>query len=135
MRKSRVYSVLQDTSIQKQAKEAGLKNPFKGPSRYEKEDAQTFYGREKEQGDLLRVISQNTLTLLYSKSGVGKSSIINAGIIPKLRKLQTYFPVYIRVSDKMIDENVNNYALAIINTIKREAQKNGIEIQTDYINS
>ncbi len=53
---------------------------------YEEEDARFFFGRETE----CRVIAANLraaqLTLLYGESGVGKSSILRAGVVPVLKE-------------------------------------------------
>ncbi|HEY0079010.1 MAG TPA: WD40 repeat domain-containing protein [Pyrinomonadaceae bacterium] len=60
------------------------KNPFKGLRPYEQEDRGKLFGRDK---DLIlmkdRIFSAST-TLLFAGSGVGKTSFLNAKIIPEL---------------------------------------------------
>lgn len=61
------------------------------------EDAQAFFhGRDQETAEFLRLIKRETLTVLFGQSGLGKSSLLNAGLFPRLRK-EDYFPVYIRL--------------------------------------
>jgi WD40 repeat protein len=61
------------------------------------EEAQAFFnGRDAEVGDLLRLIRRDTLTVLFGQSGLGKSSLINAGASPRLRA-EDYFPIYLRL--------------------------------------
>lgn len=72
-----------------------IKNPFKGPKSYEENDSFSFYGREEETAEVFQLIRLNTLTLLYSQSGIGKSSLLRAGIMPVLRH-NDYLPIYIR---------------------------------------
>ena len=45
-----------------------------------------FYGREKEVENLLQILQKDKLVTLIGSSGSGKSSLINAGLIPRLEK-------------------------------------------------
>ncbi len=44
-----------------------------------------FFGREDDIIQLHNLIRNNKRILLYSKSGIGKSSLLNAGVVPKLQ--------------------------------------------------
>lgn len=57
---------------------------YPGAQPFAKEQKGIFYGREKDVKKIIDIISIEDLFVLYSKSGVGKSSILNAAIIPKL---------------------------------------------------
>ena len=59
-------------------------NPWPGPIPYSIDADYLFCGREDESNELAELISGNVLVTLYGKSGVGKTSIINKGVIPKL---------------------------------------------------
>lgn len=59
-------------------------NPWKGLDSYKESDR--IYGRDEEIEILFSRIEYNTQTVVYSRSGIGKSSIINAGIFPKARR-------------------------------------------------
>ncbi|MEO6843756.1 MAG: hypothetical protein ABI184_01215, partial [Ginsengibacter sp.] len=77
-------------------------NPFKGPSSYE--DGDKFYGRENEIKELTGLIKNETLTLIFSRSGTGKSSLIKAGIFPALKAEYEFFPIYIHLNDGAVKE-------------------------------
>ena len=62
------------------------KNTLKGLLPYQEEDHFSFYGREKEVENLLQIIQKNKLITLTGVSGSGKTSLINAGLIPRLKK-------------------------------------------------
>jgi hypothetical protein len=57
---------------------------YVGPRPYEESNASIFFGREREARDLLSLIIANPLLLIYAPSGAGKTSLINARLIPML---------------------------------------------------
>ena len=54
--------------------------PYVGLTPFTESDAPFFFGREKERRIISANLQASRLTLLYGASGVGKSSIIRAGI-------------------------------------------------------
>lgn len=56
------------------------KNPWLGLQSYSEEE--TIYGRDNDIQELTQCVLGDKETLLYGKSGIGKSSILNAGVIP-----------------------------------------------------
>src|SRR5262249_28209422 len=58
----------------------------------------TFFGRERESADLANKILANRLVVVYAKSGLGKTSLLNAGVAQRLRSEQ-YLPLVVRVND------------------------------------
>lgn len=68
-------------------------NPYVGPRTFEEQDAPFFFGRERESRELLSLVISEPIVLFYSQSGAGKSSLINARLIPSLRAEEFYvFP-------------------------------------------
>ncbi|MGZ8846347.1 MAG: nSTAND1 domain-containing NTPase [Pyrinomonadaceae bacterium] len=61
--------------------------PYKGLMPYTKEDEPFFFGRTRERDLIAANLMASRLTLLYGPSGVGKSSVINAGVVPQLQEL------------------------------------------------
>ncbi|MDX2066945.1 MAG: SUMF1/EgtB/PvdO family nonheme iron enzyme [Haliscomenobacter sp.] len=55
-----------------------------------------FYGRDQEIQDLYRLIRREALVVLYGKSGLGKSSLLNAGILPRCQKEGEFEPLVIK---------------------------------------
>lgn len=66
---------------------ASLLSPYKGLIPYSEEDAQFFFGREELRDNILASMQAFRLTLLYGASGVGKSSVLRAGMVHRLRQL------------------------------------------------
>jgi hypothetical protein len=60
------------------------KCPYIGLSHYSEEDAEFFFGREKDTSLIIANLFAARLTLLYGASGVGKSSILHAGVVHQL---------------------------------------------------
>ncbi|HYW43091.1 MAG TPA: WD40 repeat domain-containing protein [Bryobacteraceae bacterium] len=63
---------------------AEFASPYVGPQPFQPEQASLFFGRDKEAGDLLSLVTAHGEVLMYAPSGAGKSSLLNAGLIPLL---------------------------------------------------
>ena len=59
------------------------RNPYIGPRAFQ--DGETLYGRDREVKKLLNLLIAERIVLLYSPSGAGKTSLIQAALIPELR--------------------------------------------------
>ncbi|MEY2853388.1 MAG: hypothetical protein RL030_520 [Pseudomonadota bacterium] len=70
--------------------------PWIGLASFTEESRRYFHGREDEVAELARRVQRKLLTVLFGQSGLGKTSILRAGLAPKLRD-QGYCPVYVRV--------------------------------------
>jgi WD40 repeat protein len=62
------------------------KSPYVGPTEFTHNDADRFFGRSREITELSTLVIAYPLTLLYAKSGAGKSSLVKAGLIPELER-------------------------------------------------
>jgi len=71
-------------------------HPWLGLDSFSEETRAYFYGREEEVGELSRRVQRKLLTILFGQSGLGKTSILRAGIVPRLRPMG-YCPVYVRI--------------------------------------
>ncbi|MCP4655831.1 MAG: hypothetical protein GY856_10475 [bacterium] len=60
-------------------------NPYVGPSAFRPDQGNLFFGREREAKKLLALVSSEKAALFYAPSGAGKTSLINARLIPALR--------------------------------------------------
>lgn len=60
-------------------------SPYQGLVPYSEADAPFFFGREKETRLIIANLFGSPLTLLYGASGVGKSSVLRAGVAHQLR--------------------------------------------------
>ena len=61
-------------------------SPYQGLQPYAERDAPYFFGRDAERTILAANLMAAKLTLVYGASGVGKSSVLRAGVIHQLRE-------------------------------------------------
>jgi tetratricopeptide (TPR) repeat protein len=71
-------------------------NPWPGLSTFTEEQSAFFFGRDEEVRELLRRVERKLLTVLFGQSGLGKSSLLQAGVFPRLRT-EGYCPIYVRL--------------------------------------
>jgi len=71
-------------------------NPWPGLATFTEEQSALFFGRDEEIRDLTRRAEGSALTVLFGQSGLGKSSLLQAGVFPRLRT-RGYWPVYVRL--------------------------------------
>lgn len=62
-----------------------ISNPFVGLQAYSRKNSADFFGREKEVENLLQILQKNKLLTLSGDTGSGKTSFINARLIPRLQ--------------------------------------------------
>lgn len=102
------------------------KNPWLGLASYEEpkgSDNYLFCGRDQETLDMVRLIDNKLFTTLYGSSGIGKTSLLKAGVTPILRR-KGYYPIYVRLSQE--GKNIS-YAETIVQKIK----KSGLDEKSD----
>lgn len=61
--------------------------PYVGPRPFAEADRGLFFGRTAEAQHIVSLIVAHPVVLLYARSGAGKSSLVNAEVIPRLRCL------------------------------------------------
>jgi serine phosphatase RsbU (regulator of sigma subunit) len=71
-------------------------HPWPGLLSFTERDREFFFGRDDEVEELLGLITNYRLSVLYGASGLGKSSLLNAGLFPRLRA-RNYLPVRVRL--------------------------------------
>ena len=70
--------------------------PWLGLDSFSEDTRGFFHGRDDEIAELGRRVRRKRLTVLFGQSGLGKTSILRAGVVPRLRD-EGYCPVYIRI--------------------------------------
>lgn len=110
-----------------------MKNPWLALSTYEEKDKFRFKGRDKDTEAMLTMLQQNESVVCYAASGDGKSSLINAGICPKVRQLGLFPVKIIFTSDEYASENVPDFDKLILGKIdyriKLFAEQYGYELE------
>jgi hypothetical protein len=72
-------------------------HPWPGLVAFNEDARNFFFGREEEEGELMRRIRREVATLLFGESGLGKTSLLQAGLAPRLRE-QGLVPLLMRLS-------------------------------------
>ena len=70
-------------------------NPYRGLLDYRLGDAARFFGRATATRRLMDCLRRGPLTVLHAESGAGKSSLLQAGLAPRLLA-QGHLPLYVR---------------------------------------
>jgi tetratricopeptide (TPR) repeat protein len=89
------------------AEEPHPTSPYKGLVPYTEEDARFFFGRDIEREIIISNLRGSRLTLLYGASGVGKSSVLQAGVVYHLRQL---------ACENLKDDGFPEFAVALFST-------------------
>lgn len=61
-------------------------NPYVGLRPFREEEAEVFFGREQQVADLQEILVREQFATVIGTSGCGKSSVLEAGLFPKLRR-------------------------------------------------
>ncbi len=97
-------------------------NPWPGLSAFDESAERFFNGRREESAALRRLVIQAPLTVLFGASGLGKTSLMQAGLFPLLRK--DVLPVYVRLDPRDRDAPLIEQVKA---TLAAEISKRGVE--------
>lgn len=100
-----------DDIFSRSRKESDLKGkviglPFKFLDSYTREDKNIFFGRDNETDEVFRKFYTGKLLLVYGRSGTGKSSLINCGLISRIPE-EDLFAISIRCGKKAYDNLVS----------------------------
>lgn len=97
-------------------------NPWPGLGAFSETARSYFNGRDRESAALLRLVSQEQLTVLFGASGLGKTSLLQAGLFPKIR--QQMLPVYVRLN---FDQVTNPLIEQVQAALEAEVEKHGVD--------
>ena len=79
--------------------------PYRGLRPYTEAEAPFFFGREAEEEIIAANVLAARLTLVYGPSGVGKSSVLLAGVVNSLRE---------RSRENLADEDAAGFAVVVV---------------------
>jgi formylglycine-generating enzyme required for sulfatase activity len=85
---AKIVAALQAREVAKPPEPWRAINPYRGLVALEEQDADFFFGRESETGEIIDKIiaAPGRLIALVGNSGVGKSSLVQAGVIGSLKR-------------------------------------------------
>ena len=110
-----------------EATSTGNENPYVGPRPFTQRERNLFFGRDREANDLIPLVISERLVLFYAQSGAGKSSLINARLIPMLLERDFIVLPVARVSgQEMEGEDVENiFVYNLLASLEKGEDKNG----------
>jgi hypothetical protein len=92
-------------------------NPYVGPRSFKAGD--TLYGRDRELSQLASLLIAERIVLLHSPSGAGKTSLIQAGLIPQLKEDFNILPM-VRVNSNPQIGGANRYILSTLLSLEED---------------
>ena len=108
-------------------------NRYPGTRPFEEKDRSLFFGRNEDISRLSKQIRLEPLLVLFGKSGLGKSSLLNAGILPAMKESGNVLPISIRLGFSTADNE--NAATVFLNKIAPQLSFNNAlwnKLATDY---
>jgi WD40 repeat protein len=72
-------------------------NPYRGLEPFTTRDAGLFFGRDSDIAELTERVGRQPVVLVVGPSGVGKSSLLQAGLIPALEREQQWSVAVVRL--------------------------------------
>jgi hypothetical protein len=105
-------SLLGEGSDKKQPPVPFPDRPYKGLKPFAAADQPFFFGRERETPHLSDLVRAHRLVILYGASGTGKTSLIQAGLVPWLERDQ---PPYTVVTARALGDPIQAIRVAVTN--------------------
>jgi HEAT repeat protein len=98
--------------------------PYKGLQPYTETDKDNFFGREAEKRILIDKILTHKLTFLFAASGVGKSSLLRAAVLPELKQpgRMDREPLDVIYYNDWVDNPLNSLKKFIVDDLKAKGQ-------------
>ena len=103
-----------------------LKRRYPGVSPFTERQKNIFYGRDNDIKKLHKLISLRNQVLVYAKSGIGKTSLLNAGVLPKLEQKFNIIKIRFNAYDKQNFVSPTNKVISNIKNKFEETDKQTI---------
>lgn len=104
-------------------------SPYRGLFAFREPDAPYFFGREAFTEQLLTAVSQQPLVAVLGPSGSGKSSVVHAGLLPRLRAR----PEWLIAAMRPHSHPFQSLAAALIPWLAPDSQYTGRLLETSQL--
>ena len=102
-------------------------NPFPGLRPFSTEESDLFFGREEESNEIVQKLLKNRFVAVMGASGIGKSSLVRCGIIPKITRLSDKgSPSWKVLSFSPSNDPAGNLVEALTNEISGTEEKGSV---------
>jgi hypothetical protein len=106
-----------DTGRKSPGRNRRTQNPFKFLEPFKRVDRHLFYGRDHQNEELVGLVCNASVAVLFAESGTGKTSLLNAALIPALLD-QHFLAAYSRC----LDEPCTNIRREVIRSLENLAK-------------
>lgn len=94
-----------------------MKSRYPGVRPFTRDDGALFFGRKNDEDRLYRLLRLEKLVVLYGKSGYGKSSLLQAAVLPRIEKETDFVPVSLRFGYNARAEHGHSPLRDIVNAL------------------
>lgn len=102
-------------------------DPYPGPRPFEEDEQDVFFGRDAETRELVSLVVAHPAVLLYAASGAGKTSLLNAGVIPMLQahgfEVLPLLRIGTSVQNAPVSGEQNVYTAAILSNLEEALEQ------------
>ena len=117
-------------------------NPYVGPRPFQ--TGERLYGRDRERAELRDLLIAQRIVVMYAPSGAGKTSLIQAALVPELEQIDFHVLPIIRVNQPLANEGdrgSNRYIRSALLSLdsalppseQRDAQELAAMTLSDYV--
>ncbi len=93
--------------------------PFVGPGPFSEADKELFFGRETDVSRVRSLLRTERIIVLHSPSGAGKTSLIQAGLVPRLRQDGVHVFPTVRVGQPLpAPSGANRFAFSAVASLE-----------------
>jgi hypothetical protein len=101
----------------------GKKLRYPGSKPFEEGDRMLFFGREDDIERLTQLVKVEPLLVLYGKSGLGKSSLLNAGVVPRLQESDDFEVCSVRFGSYMEGQDMPTPLDRVLRKMREDRRK------------
>ena len=87
---------------------------YPGTRPFQEKDSHLFFGRNSDKIKLTELIVLEKLVVLFGKSGYGKTSLLNAAVIPRLRRFEKHQIYNIRLLEAQPPNTAKRSPLSVL---------------------